>query len=284
MSRILSFEQEFTRVVNDRPQILRYMRQAIGTEEVQWSDITGANLADMASYIADSVSPNSAVTYCAIIKAFLARYRDEDIIPCKTPEKYLKAKKFPQENVALTSDEVQRIVSYYNALQARPGHQPEKDVLTLFLLEVFCGARSCDVEKLTAGNICDGRLTYVSQKTHVLATLPVHRMLPVLLKRKPEKEHPIGVKVRTIKRVAKACGIDTPVTICYHGEMRTRPKYEYLGTHTARRTFASILSEKGVPIAEIAQYMSHTNTTMTERYIKVDTNKVSEAALAFFNG
>ncbi len=39
MRKTLSFEQEFTRVVDDRPQVLRFMRQAIGTSEVQWSDI-----------------------------------------------------------------------------------------------------------------------------------------------------------------------------------------------------------------------------------------------------
>lgn len=283
MRKTLSFEQEFTRVVDDRPQVLRFMRQALDTKEVQWNDITASNLATIATHIASVVSPNSAVTYCAIIKAFLARYKDEGILPCKTPERYLKAKKFPQENVALTQDEVERIVTYYDHLLTRQGHQAEKDVLTLFLLEVFCGARSCDIEEMTLDNIRDGKFSYVSQKTHVLATMPVHRMLPTLLSRKPTREYFNAVKVRTIKRVAKSCGIDTPTTICYHGAMQTRPKYEYLGTHTARRTFASILAAKGVQIAEIAQYMSHTNTTMTERYVKVDTSRCSDAALAFFN-
>ena len=39
MRKVLSFEQEWTREVPDRPNILRYMRKAIGVNEVQWDDI-----------------------------------------------------------------------------------------------------------------------------------------------------------------------------------------------------------------------------------------------------
>ena len=164
------------------------------------------------------------------------------------------------------------------------GKKPEKDVLTLFLIEAITGARSCDVEDLSINNIKDNKLSYVSKKTHVLAVIPEHRRLQELLMRKPKKAYSNTTKNRTIKRIAEKVGITQPITLYYHGAMETKPKFEYLGTHSARRSFASILSEKGVPIAEIAQYMSHTNTSMTERYIKVDNQKASMAALSFFNG
>lgn len=281
MAKVLSFEQEFTRRQPGRVQIIRFMREAIGVNEVEWSDLTRINLISVADYIKDRVSANTAVVYFAVLKAFLGTFTDEGIIPCSDPKNALKAKKAPQQNVALTEDEMNRIVEYYKK-EYRNASTAERNVLTLFLIECFCGARSCDVEVMTPANITGGRLIYVSKKTKVLAQVPAHKMLPMLLKRKPHCEYSTMTKNRIIKSVAKKCGITTPITIYYRGKMQTRPKYEYLGTHTARRTFASILAAKGVPIMEISQYMGHTNISMTEHYIKVDTQNASPEAMKFF--
>ena len=82
--KVLSFEQEWTRQNYDRIQILRFMREAIGVDEVQWQDLTTLNLSKVREFITEKVAGNSAVTYLAIIKAFLSRYADEGIVPCKT--------------------------------------------------------------------------------------------------------------------------------------------------------------------------------------------------------
>lgn len=282
--KVLSFEQEWTRRKPGRPQILRFMREATNVNEVKWSDLTTYNLSLIRDYITSQVSGNSAVTYMAELKGFLSAYKDEGIVPCSEPAKFLHGKREPQQNVALTEEELKLIENYYDRLWEKKGHQPEKDCLTLFLIEAICGARSCDVEEITLKNIKDNMLSYVSKKTHVLAVIPEHKRLQQLIERKPTNKYSTTTKNRTIKRVAKAVGITQPLTLYYHGEMATRPKYEYLGTHSARRTFASVLSSRGVPIAEISQYMSHSNTSMTERYIKVDQNKASDAAMSFFNG
>lgn len=284
MKKILSFEQEFERRNPKRIQLIRFIREAIGVKETNWSDLTKVNLIKVADYIKDRVSPNSAKTYFAEITAFLHCYEDEGIIPCKNPSEVLKAKKVPQQNTALTEDELRLIEAYYDGLWLKKGHQAEKDVLTLFLIEAITGARSCDVEDISINNIENHLLSYVSKKTHTLAIIPEHCRLQQLISRKPTSVYSATTKNRTIKRVAKVVGITQPITLYYHGAMVTRPKNEFLGTHSARRTFASILSAKGVPIAEIAQYMSHNSTQMTERYIKVDSQKASEAAMSFFNG
>ena len=106
MTKVLSFEQEWVRYISDRIQILRFMREAIGVDEVSWQDMTTLNLAKVREFIAEKVAGNSAVTYLAIIKAFLSRYTDENIIPCKNPAKELKAKRVPSEQVVLNADEI----------------------------------------------------------------------------------------------------------------------------------------------------------------------------------
>lgn len=283
MNTNITFESEFAKQHPDRMQIVNYLHNALGLTSVDWSDLTKLNLSTFAEHVKERVSPNSARTYFAVLCGFLGKYQEENIIPCKKPSEVLKAKKVPQQNVALTEDELKKIERYYDGLLTMPGHQPEKDCLTLFLLESYCGARACDTEGLSEKNIQDGMLSYVSQKTHVLATMPVHKKIPLLLSRKPKREYFTYVKNRIIKRVAQKCGIDQPVTIFYHGALQTKPKYEFLGTHTARRTFASILAGKGAPLAEISQFMSHSNQLMTSRYIKVDTQQASPQALSFFN-
>lgn len=42
--KVLSFQQEFVRQNSERIQIIRYMRDAIGVEKVQWSNLTLSNL------------------------------------------------------------------------------------------------------------------------------------------------------------------------------------------------------------------------------------------------
>lgn len=259
------------------------MRIAIEKEEIEYEDITALNLRKFKDYMSENVSPNSLRTYMAVMKAFISECCGDGLIANIKCLSTLKVKSTPQQNIALTEIDMLKIETYYDNLMTTEGHQVEKDVLTLFLIECLCGARGVDVEQLTTDNIQNGKLTYVSQKTSVLAIIPAHRRLERLLQCKPEKHYFRSTKNRVIKDVCRRCGITEPVTLFYHGKMVTMRRYELCGMHTARRTFASILASKGVPIAEISQYMSHTSQTMTQRYIKVDSSRASDAAMSFFN-
>lgn len=280
----ISFENRFAELHPDHAFLLKYMHDALSKDEILWSDLTAMNLCAIAGHIKSLVTPNTAVCYFAILKSFLNLMSDEVELPTMKFTTILKAKKTPQQNIALTEEEVARIDQYYKKLMRLKEHKVEKDVLTLFLIECYCGGRGVDVEKMSMANIAEGRLSYVSQKTHILASMPVHHRLRSLLRRRPKKEYSRMTKNRIVKRVCEKCGIDEEVTIFYHGKMATRKKYEYCGFHTARRSFASMLAAKGVPVVEISQYMSHANLSMTERYIKVDRNHSSAAAMSFFGG
>jgi len=276
------FEKEFCHRYPNYAFLIRYMQAAIGKEEINWSDLTSTNLTDFVEYLTKTVTSNSASTYLAVIKGFLNMVSDEIDLPTMRFAKILRVKKTPQQNVALTEEEVKRIDDYYKVLLKKDKHKVEKDVLTLFLIECYCGSRGVDVENMTEDNIKDGMISYVSKKTHILAQIPEHYRIKELFKHKPSKEYSRMTKNRIIKDVCEKCGINEKVTLFYHGSMVTRKKYELCAFHTARRSFASILAAKGVPVAEISQFMSHSSMSMTERYIKVDTKKVSAEALSFF--
>lgn len=274
---ILSFEEEFVRRNPNRKQILRFMREAIGVSEVQWEHITTLNLSKVREFICERVAANSACTYLAIIKAFLVKYVDEDIFPCKNPHKELKAKHVPSEHVVLTAEEITRIEHY------QPKTTKEGWVKAQFLCEYYCLARASDVQQLTEENIQGQFITYVSQKTKIATTVPLHKNFIKYFSQRGETLDR-SVYNRIIKRICMNCGIDEEVKLFYHGRVQIRKKYEVVGSHTARRSGATELAERDVPIATISKLMNHTNTLITSRYIFTNTRKLGKEAMAFFAG
>lgn len=275
--QILSFEQEFTRRNPGRVQILRFMREAIGVREVQWTDITTLNLSKTREYIRSNVAGNSACTYLAVLKAFLANYKDENLYPCKEPQRELKAKRVPSEQVVLTAEEISLIERYI------PKSEKEKWVKAQFLCEYYCLARSSDIQQLTAENIQGDFITYVSQKTKVATTVPLHKNFIKYFNQRGQTLQRASFN-RIIKNICKHCGIDEEVKLFYHGKMQTRPKYELVGSHTARRSGATELARRGVPVSTISKMMNHTNEIITSRYIFADTYNPGAEAMSFFNG
>lgn len=283
MSKVLSFEQEFTRSFDDLAHILRHVREAIGVTETQWSDLTKVNLIRVANHIKTKVSSNSARTYFAVLCGFIHKYEDEGIVPCRHPEEVLKAKKEPQQGIYLTEEEIKRIEKYYDDLMTKQRHQPEKDCLTLFLIEMYTGARFSDCECFSTNNLKDGRLTYTSIKTSILTEVPEHRRLQELIERLPERRYANSTVNRALKRVAKKVGINQPTTIFTRGKLRTAPKYEFVSTHVGRKSFVTNLANRGVDIYTISAYAGHKSVLQTDHYIVRDTIKTPEEALSFFN-
>lgn len=284
MNKGLSFEKEFMETNPLNGSILGYMREAMNVDEVRWCDITSPNMSKVSKLINKECSGNTPQTYISIIKSFLKKY-----VECLEyglmPADQLKAKHMPSQNVFLTEKEVELIEQYADRLEKRSGREVEKDVVNAFLIECYCGARGIDVEQFTEENIIDGQLVYISQKTKVMTKVPIHPKIADRLLRKSKKEYADSTKNRIIKRVASKVGIDQVITIFYRGKLQTKPKYEFLGFHTARRSFCSNLANRGVDIYTIAALANHDkDIAMTQRYIIPDIDKLSEEAIKFFKG
>ena len=117
----------------------------------------------------------------------------------------------------------------------------------------------------------------------VATTVPMHKNFPKYFKQRGKTLDRASFN-RIIKRICKNCGIDDEVKLFYHGKTQVRKKYELVGSHTARRSGATELARRDVPIATISKLMNHTNTLITSRYIFADTRNLGEKAMAFFNG
>ena len=72
--------------------------------------------------------------------------------------------------------------------------------------------------------------------------------------------------------VAKAAGVDSPVTVETTSggvvSFQTRPKYELVHTHTARRTGATLMYLAGMDAFNICSVTGHSSIAMLKKYIK----------------
>lgn len=276
-----SFETIFKQRNPEYEFLISRMRCAMDVEEVKFCDISSINLRRFKEYMEGEVANSSLKTYMAVVAATVNQMADDNLCLRVDFRKLGKLKCLKSENIALSESEVELFVNYYNRIKHRA--TVERDVLTLFLLECFTGARNSDCKLFSTENISDGFLSYVSKKTNTLTKVPVHRMLPLLIANVPQKEYSRTTMCRKIKEVAMHLGINKLERRMYRGELKTRPRYEYLSTHTGRRTFCSLMLDKGVPLGTVSKLAGHSNQKMTLRYYCSDELILNDAALDFFN-
>lgn len=255
---------------------LYHLAECVGKDIPEWDDLTLPNLSDYKDFLLLKVTRNTAGTYLRSLSAVMGIYSES--LPSKNFKSVLQLKKEPSQHVALTEAEVERIHEF------KPRTSVERDIKRAFMIECLCGARASDVAKLTPDNIKGDWLVYVSQKTKTETSVPVHRHLLEYLNANPyRKSYQRSVVCRTIKRICCRCGINDEIKIFTKGKWVTKQKWELVGSHTARRSFATQLALRGVPVATISKLMGHSDVKMTSRYICIESKDIGDTAMAFFS-
>lgn len=268
-----SFVGRFLSKYPDRVKMLDILKDIVGHIPT-WDDITDRNLREFKDRLTDSMSASSVKVSLARLRAVI-NDRDEDI-PSSGYHKILAAKGEPSEAVFLTEDEVESIDAY------KPMGRIERHVKRLFMIGCYTMARHSDCERLTAANVDDGWLSYVSQKTKIRTKVPVHKNLMKYLNEPDDVEVTDDVYNQTIRNICRKCGIDKEMTIFRRGREETAPKYEFVSSHTARRSGATNIYLRGGDILQVSRLMGHTNVRTTQRYI-LGQRKLSEEVMGFFN-
>ena len=270
-----TLEEAFKTRYAHKLHLYKHMCNALG-KHVEFSDLTKPNLMKIKDWLAERLSTNTVGLYCGVIKACMNLYSDEGVFNCKGYTQVLKHKKAPSMHVYLSEEEIHKIEEYV------PQSKCESDVKVKFLIECYTGARLSDVEKMSVKDIRDGHISYISKKTKVAAKIPVHKNLEQLLEAKKPGSTARSIYCRVIKKICESCGICEEMNIFYHGEQRSEPKWKFVGSHTARRSFATNLALRNVPIQVIARMMGHTDTKMTEKYILANVESIDDRAMEFF--
>lgn len=206
------------------------------------------------------------------IKVFM-RYANENgyTINDDFKKKDFKAFREDAESIYLNESELEKLYTLElpdNQAQVRDG----------FLISCYTGLRYSDIARLAAKhiNFQEETITIVTQKTATKVVIPIHPVVKIILEKYGNKPPVIQCNQATnrmLKKICRKAGITEKINIMEtKGGIRqevTYEKCEMVTSHTARRSFASNASKKGIPSLAIMQITGHKTESSFMRYVRI---------------
>jgi integrase len=148
-----------------------------------------------------------------------------------------------------------------------------------FCLGCFTGLRFSDLSELRLANLKQNFIELKSKKTRDFLRIPLNDYAREILK-KHEGNPPVMISNQKmndyIKDIGKEAGIDTPIILTkYQGATKiekSEPKYMFLSSHSARRTFVTLSLEKGMRPEVVMSITGHKDYATFKKYIKLTEN------------
>jgi len=206
------------------------------------------------------------------IKTFLSYARKEGI---KVSDKYrdFKIKKETLEVIALTNEEFECL--YYLDLTSNKKLAHVRDI---FCFACTTGLRYSDLAQLKREHIKQDEIKLTVKKTKEPLTIPLTPYSKSILAKYEEMCRPLPIisnqKLNDyVKELCQLAGISEPTEIVrFRGTKREAiiyPKYELIGVHTGRKTFATLSLEKGMSGEEVMTITGHKDYQSFKRYVKI---------------
>lgn len=218
-----------------------------------------------------------------ILKNFLTWANDQGLTDRQDFKKFRWHHREP-DILTLTREELAAMANL--DLAARPALDNAR---ALFLLSCYTGLRFSDVAALRPEHILPDRIRLTTQKTRDTLTIPTRpearpllaRLLAGTLRVLPNQK--LNAHLKTLGQLA---GLDTPTERTrYAGGKRlstTAPKWEFVTSHTARRTFVTLALEAGIRPEVVMKITGHKDLKSFRRYVNVtEDSALREFARAF---
>jgi integrase len=154
-------------------------------------------------------------------------------------------------------------------------------VRDFFCFGCLTGARYSDLIRLTKDNIAESTLKFTTEKTNKDVAIPIFPELQTIIDRYPDQYKLLpsysDQKARDyIKEACQLAGIKAKTEKRSFKKNETiktfRPKYELIGTHTARKTFVCLAHERGMDIKTIMDITGIKDQRTLSRYLNVSIN------------
>ena len=256
--------------------VLRRYEEAI-YGEASWDSFSKSSLSLFITHLKDKVSQNSARTYASQMKAFLNTYKEMCPRLVGDWEKSLLVRKIPTTFITLNEEEIDKIAAF--AINGK-GDAVENAVAASFAVCAYTGCRLSDLPVISRQDLSKDTLRYVSMKTHITTEVPI---APVVRELVPlVEEFSISAYNRNIREVCRKLNINSPSNVYKGGVHQEGAKWEFVSSHTARRSFATNLHRRGGSLHTISKLMGHTNYDQTKTYINFNINDMDDAVLSFF--
>lgn len=260
---------------------------------------------DMRTWCFDSknYTPNTVCATFAIMKVWLGEAESEGLITDKSFHKW-NGKGFEVNNIYLTDEEIRRIydIDFTDELKAQWKIDPKSSIeetRDLFIIGANTGLRLSDLSHLKTAQWLVGEkqmkdtpplLIMKTQKTNAEVVLPLSDMVLALYE-KYQGCFPSAVYKsafnKQIQKCAQIAGIDDEVmyeeTKGGISIQTVRKKYELIGSHTARRSFATNMYLRNPDSRMIMKMTGHTTEENFKKYIKVGLIENAKNAARFIN-
>jgi integrase len=159
-------------------------------------------------------------------------------------------------------------------LSAKPHLDRVRD---MFLIGCWTGLRFSDFSEIRPEDVRENRIRVLTQKTKKRVTIPANPVVKSILL-KYNYDLPAAISNQRfneyIKDVVELAEIKElyvkRITRLGVSEKISKAKFEFVGTHTARRSFATNMFLRGVPSTIIMGITGHSTEKEFLKYIKVD--------------
>lgn len=210
--------------------------------------------------------------YFANLKTFMQWALDRNYHTNTTFKHKQFSSKQKSKNEIVTLSEAELMKIYNLNLSGNP---LQKKVRDLFCFAAFTGQRWSDIERFRKEDIRDGWWIFESKKTKEIMKVPLtgftHKALEIL--EKYDYKLPsliLQTFNKEIKKIGKMADISAPVTLYrYSGSRKiqiTKPKYQFMSSHMARRSCVTILLQKGIPATTVMKLTGHKDLKTLMRY------------------
>lgn len=174
--------------------------------------------------------------------------------------------------IALSMNDITRIF-YFEKLTI-----PQKKIRDLFVIGCLTGLRYSDYSRITPDHIKDDILTIRTKKTGAIVHIPLHPYVKEAIKRNNGKIPASGLSLsyfnRYIKLICEKVGLTELISnirvVGFDEIKETKRKCDMIGTHTARRSFATNMYNSGkFTTAQIMLITGHSSEKSFFKYIKI---------------
>jgi integrase len=217
----------------------------------------------------------------AVLKGFLNWALDRGLHQNLTYKKF----RAPQKDVEIIYLTEAELMKLYN-LELPTGSKLDK-VRDVFCFSCFTGQRYSDVANLRRDDIKGDSWLLRTVKTDHTNKVPLNGFALTILEKYKGAARPLPVMSNQktneyLKTLGEKAGINEPTTLTKRRGseklVNTKPKYDFMGTHTARRTFITLSLEKGMRPEVVMRISGHSNYATFKKYIKIS-EKVTETEM-----
>ncbi|MGN6638405.1 MAG: phage integrase SAM-like domain-containing protein [Mucilaginibacter sp.] len=222
---------------------------------------------------------NTVDNYIKTLKAFMNFSIERGYCKPSNEVRKFRVLKDEGELIYLTEDELLKL--YHLELS----NQKLKVVRDNFCFACFTGLRYSDITKLQPENIKDDYLEIKTEKTRDFLRIPLVSYAKELLNKNGGRLPKLYTNQKTneyLKDLGALAEFNEMIQVIkYRGVEKVEflePKYKFLCTHTARRTFVTLSLEKGLRPELVMSITGHKDYKTFKKYIKL-TDKVKLAEM-----